>query len=243
MLPHFYTNGLGGITTRKLAITSIEGQPVSCIYFHRNSINLKILWRIIQSRARSRLQLIVGVPQLAGPGKSAADISDVLLNSHRVGKERQKIKGVTSQTGDGLIALFSEFDRKHPGFIMQNNVGAQTVISLQTNFTRSQMVKKERLDGPVNGLVNDAAHGYWTERNPLLMITSTYCPDLLCWVPGVMSYTNGASAEHFHYHFLAVLRSIVQEATFQNIPITDNLFAWAEVYVVIWLNYNNLILI
>ncbi|TFK32445.1 hypothetical protein BDQ12DRAFT_773402 [Crucibulum laeve] len=154
------------------------------------------------------LQLIVGVPGLDGPGDSAADISEVLLNAHRVSKERQKIKrGGNSQTIDGLIAAFAKFDSDHPNFVLQSTFGAETVISVQTSFMRSQMVKKERLDGAINGLVNDAAHGWWTERNSLLMLSSTYCPVLQCWVPGIMTYTNGAKAES------------------RNIPVMDELFA------------------
>ena len=57
------------------------------------------------------------------------------------------------------------------------------------------------------------------------MVSSTYHPDLLCWVPGVLSYTNGASAEHFKYHFLAVLQSIAHEADSRKFPVIDALFA------------------
>ncbi|KAF8959274.1 hypothetical protein BDZ97DRAFT_1667333 [Flammula alnicola] len=208
-----------GLKTRRVCLGVIECDDPIC--------QIRQFEALVKAHPKSGpLQLIVGVPQLEGPGKSVADISDVLLNAHRVGKERQKIKhGQNTQTGDGLIALFAEFDSKHPGFIMRSVVGTETVVSLQTNFMRSQLVKKKRLDGPINGLVNDAAHGFWVERTSLLMISSMYCPVLFCWVPGVMSYTNGASAIHFQHHFIAVLTSIAHEATAQNIPITDDIFA------------------
>ena len=57
------------------------------------------------------------------------------------------------------------------------------------------------------------------------MVSSTYCPDLFCWVPGVLSYTNGASAEHFKDHFLGVFQSMAHEADSRKFPITDQLFA------------------
>ncbi|KAF8903683.1 hypothetical protein CPB84DRAFT_1746080 [Gymnopilus junonius] len=153
------------------------------------------------------LQLIVGVPGLEGPGESVADISDVLLNAGRVSKEKQK------------------FARDHPNFVIHSQFDEATVISVQTNFMRSQLVKESRLEGPVNGMVNDAAHGWWKERNSLLMVSSTYCPDLLCWVPGVMSFTNGATEEHFEHHFLAVMQSIAREAESRGMDIIDDLFA------------------
>ncbi|KAF8069339.1 hypothetical protein FPV67DRAFT_1625517 [Lyophyllum atratum] len=160
-----------------------------------------------------------------GPGDSVADISDVLLNADRVSKERQKIKKGTEVGGDGFIAAFSSFVSQHPHFVINSVLSDVTVVSVQTPFMRSQLVKEKLLEGPINGTVNDAAHGWWKERNSLLMITSTYCPNLFCWVPGVMSYTNGASAEHFKYHFDAVLQSIAHEAEAQKIMVTDRLFA------------------
>ncbi|KAF8962433.1 hypothetical protein BDZ97DRAFT_1759284 [Flammula alnicola] len=171
------------------------------------------------------LQLIVGVPGLEGPGESVADISDVLLNAHRVGKERSKIKKGHVQGADALIASFSKFAAERPNFVIHSNLGEQTVICVQTNFMRSQLVKDQRLEEPVNGMVNDAAHGWWKERNSLLVVSSIYCPYLFCWVPGVLSYSNGASAAHFEHHFLAVFTSIAYEAESRKIIVVDALFA------------------
>ena len=171
------------------------------------------------------LGLIVGISGVAGPGESVADISDVFLNAGRVGKECLKLKKGSQIGGDAFIALFAKFSAEHPGFVIFSHVDVVTVVSVQSAFMRSQMVKERLLDGPINGLVNDAAHGWWKERNSLLMVSSTYCPDLFCWVPGVLSYTNGASAEHFKYHFLGVFQSMAHEADSRKFPITDQLFA------------------
>ena len=176
------------------------------------------------------LALIVGIPGISGPGESVADISDVFLNAGRVGKERRKLKSQSLAGGDSLIAAFAKFSAAHPGFVIYSQLDAVTVISVQSPFMRSQMVKERLLDGPINGLVSDAAHGWWKERTSLLVVSSTYCPDLLCWVPGVLSYTNGASAEHFKYHFLGVIQSIAQEAELKNHPVTDELFAGVRIY-------------
>lgn len=56
------------------------------------------------------------------------------------------------------------------------------------------------------------------------MATSSYCPLLNCWIPGVLSYTNGASAEHFKHHFRAVFQSIAIEAKARSIEVVDRLF-------------------
>jgi len=57
------------------------------------------------------------------------------------------------------------------------------------------------------------------------MITSVYSPELACWIPGLMSFTNGASADHFKWHFLALFESIAEEAESQIMIIKDDLFA------------------
>ncbi|KAF8886613.1 hypothetical protein CPB84DRAFT_1654903, partial [Gymnopilus junonius] len=154
----------------------------SAVLSHRECHVMSYLWK--WKGGSGPLQLIVGVPGLEGPRESVADISDVLLNAGRVSKEKQKVKK-TAQTADRLVASFSKFARDHPNFVIHSQFDEVTVISVQTNFMRSQLVKESCLEGPVNRMVNDAAHGWWKERNSLLMVSSTYCPDLLCWVPGV----------------------------------------------------------
>jgi len=171
------------------------------------------------------LALIVGVPRIDGPGESVADISDALLNAGRVSKEKQKIKKGSGLTGDSFIAAFARFSKDHSGFVVHAQLGEVAVISLQSPFMVSQLVKNGSVEGPVNGTVNDAAHGWWKTRTSLLMITSAYSPDLLCWVPGLFSYTNGASAQHFKYHFVGLFQSIAMEAESRKIPVTDHLFA------------------
>ena len=172
------------------------------------------------------LELLVGPTELGGPGKSVADISPVLCNADRISKEREKVKKMTyAHGGDGFLASFAAFDREHAGFKIFSIIGDVTVICLQSPLMRKQLVKDDLLDENINGMVNDAAHGWWRDKNALLMVTSTYCPELFCWVPGVLSYTNGASAEHFKHHFLAVFNSIADEALSRSIEVTDRLFA------------------
>ncbi|KAJ6523218.1 hypothetical protein DFH09DRAFT_1047292 [Mycena vulgaris] len=171
------------------------------------------------------LGLIVGVPGIHGPGESVADISPVYLNADRVQKERDKVKRGDGQGGDGFIAEFAEFAESHPDFVIFSQLGAVTVICFQTPFMASQLLKTEPLTGSVNGLVSDAAHGWWLLRTSLLIITSAYCAELHCWVPGIFSYSNGASAAHYECHFYALLESIAHHTELRNVEVTDRLFA------------------
>ncbi|TFK37264.1 hypothetical protein BDQ12DRAFT_608068, partial [Crucibulum laeve] len=165
------------------------------------------------------------VPGLKTPGESIADISTVLLNADHVRKEKQKVKKADIQGGDSFVSAFAKFSAEHKGFVIHSKLDEVTVISLQTPFMRSQLIKDYILDEPVNGLVSDAAHGWWQERTSLLIISSCYSSELLCWVPGVFSCSNGASAEHYKYHFLAVFYSMANEASDRQIEIFDRIFA------------------
>ena len=101
--------------------------------------------------------LIVGVPGLGGPGQSTADISPALLNIDRVAKERLKVKrDYNSANGDDFIASFAKFTTDHAEFVLLEIIGSVTVIALQSPFMASQLVREEKLDQPINGLVNDA---------------------------------------------------------------------------------------
>ena len=44
-------------------------------------------------------------------------------------------------------------------------------------------------------------------------------PNLLCWVLGILSYSNSVSAAHFEHHFLAVFMSIAHKAKLQGIVL------------------------
>ena len=73
------------------------------------------------------------------------------------------------------------------------------------------MKESQITDDPVNGILTDAAHGYWKEGNNLLIVSSAYSVLLHCWIPGLLSYTNGASEAHYSLHFQALFASIAHE--------------------------------
>ena len=70
-------------------------------------------------------------------------------------------------SGDSLIAAFAKFSTEHPGFVIYSQLDAVTVISVQSSLMRSQLVKERLLEGPINGLVSDAAHGWWLQMDYL----------------------------------------------------------------------------
>lgn len=176
------------------------------------------------------LELIHGVATINGPGESVAEISQCLVNADRVNKEKQKYSRRQGMTGDAFVTAFSDFCKKNPGFVIFSHVADVTVISFQSAFMASQLVKEGVLDGPVNGLVSDATHSFFKDREAKLVISSIYSPDLACWVPGIFSYTNGLTIQHYKYHFAALFQSIANEARLRSIEITDEMFAGVSIY-------------
>ncbi|KAJ6457808.1 hypothetical protein C8R47DRAFT_1203316 [Mycena vitilis] len=169
------------------------------------------------------LALLVGRPGLHGHEKSVADISPVLFNKDRIKSERRAVKRRGNSNSD--FAEFAQFERDNPGFIIFSQFGTVTVIVMQTPFMVSQLVKNHIiLRDAINGIVSDGAHGYFIEHNALLLMSSSYCLDLDCWVPGIMSYTNGATQQHFCLHFLAMFETMASYAESQGIKISDSSF-------------------
>lgn len=174
------------------------------------------------------LQLLVGRPGVDGPAASVANISPVLINADRVKYERRKVlKGPGGYGGDNFLKEFAKFETSNPGFIRTAQFGQITVIVMQTSFMASRLIKAMSVKAEaVNGIVSDAAHGFWRERNSLLIVSSTYEPvHLKCWVPGLISYSNGGTQEHYRIHFFELFLSIAQECDTRRIEVTDDAFA------------------
>lgn len=170
------------------------------------------------------LVLLVGRPGIDDPQESVAEISSVLLNKDRIKAERRTVKRQGNvPTSD--IAAFAQFEKDFPGFVIFSQFGEITIIVMQTPFMLAQLFKTHviRRDA-INGIVSDGAHGYFIEHAALLLMSSAYCLDLDCWVPGIMSYTNGATQEHFCLHFLAMFESMALYAEKQGTKITDKAF-------------------
>ncbi|KAJ7671085.1 hypothetical protein B0H17DRAFT_1209140 [Mycena rosella] len=164
--------------------------------------------QIVQDHPRTgALPLLVGRPGANGPGASVADISPVLVNADRIKYERRK--------------------SANPGFVRTSQLNKVAVIVVQTAFMASRLIKSICVEeDAVNGIVSDAAHGFWRERNSILIVSSTYEPvHLKCWVPTLISYSNGGTADHYRIHFCELFLSIAEESDARNIELTDELFA------------------
>ena len=173
------------------------------------------------------LQLLVGPPTLSGPGRSAADISTALINKDRIGYERNKVKALHNQTnppGDTInVQAFASFCEENEEFIVQSVFGKTTVISMQSPVLLSELVRASLItDEAVNGILTDAAHGYWKAHNNLLIVSSVYSVLLRCWVPGLLSYTNGATAKHYNLHFQALFQIITRERQGRGFDTSDD---------------------
>jgi hypothetical protein len=183
---------------------------------------------ILENPTVKALALVVGRPGIHGPGKSIAEISPLLLNADRVKFERRRVQHSSrsgTQGGDDFVAKFSTFEEEFPGFVVFSQFGSVTVIIMQTRYMASKLLK-DRIDSDaVNGIVSDAAHGYWLDPTTLLIISSVFGIELYRWIPGIMTYSNGASEEHYRLHFLALFQSIAAECARRDVPLSDELFA------------------
>lgn len=175
---------------------------------------------VIEHPKSGPLALLVGV----STRPSAAKISTVLANQDRLKADRRAIKAGLSSGGDRFITEYANFCRDHPGFVISSHFGVVTVVSMQSKFMVSQLIKDDVIPGTsdldgLSGLVSDAAHKYWLQRNHLLIISSVYSPLLKCWAPGLFSFSNGASANHYELHFIALFDSIACRAKEYNIAL------------------------
>ncbi|KAJ8080753.1 hypothetical protein PM082_017587 [Marasmius tenuissimus] len=105
---------------------------------------------------------------MAGPGPSVMDISPVLANKDRVVKERNTIKQKYARGGDDFVHALANLDHDLPNFLVDSVFSQITVICLQTPWMRGRLLSPEVPDEPVNGIVSDAAHQFWRNKNDVV---------------------------------------------------------------------------
>ncbi|KAF9060118.1 hypothetical protein BDP27DRAFT_1407256 [Rhodocollybia butyracea] len=187
--------------------------------YHHNHWMLPVIH--LTPKEKNRFETLVGTNPKSAPaaivsgntvdGTSGPDISSALIHSGRVGRYRSAILGkAESKSGDDFIASFMQYQKDNPNWIIaETMLGGVSVVSGQTPFMASQLHDEAlQIDGPFNGIVSDAAHGWWR-----------------AWVPVLISYSNGASEQHFEHHFLALLESIASIALQNGKEVIDELFA------------------
>ncbi|KIJ13900.1 hypothetical protein PAXINDRAFT_13225 [Paxillus involutus ATCC 200175] len=167
-------------------------------------------------------QLFTGVSGLNGPGVSISEISPVLVNVDRIKAELRRMRQMHSGKFEDN---FAKFENDHPDFIVYSQFGAVSVVIMQTPFMASTLIKDFIDNEAINGIVSDAAHGFWKEAKNLLIFSSTFSPTLERWVPALMTYANGATQEHYRLHFLALFESMAIECERRQLEVDDDLFA------------------
>ncbi|KAH7919295.1 hypothetical protein BV22DRAFT_1051142 [Leucogyrophana mollusca] len=171
------------------------------------------------------LSLLVGPRGRHGPQEGAGEISPVLLNADRIKAEMRQLKAAAGV--QEWNEAFKVFKLKHKNWIVYSQVddGEAGVVVMQTPFMASSLVKDHVGIDAVNGIVSDAAHRFWKNKKNLLIISSTYSPQLRCWVPGLMTWADGSSDEHYRIHFLFLFKAMAQVCEEREIDVTDDLFA------------------
>ncbi|EKM79082.1 hypothetical protein AGABI1DRAFT_128247 [Agaricus bisporus var. burnettii JB137-S8] len=149
-------------------------------------------------------------PPRSHPGSAM----NAYYNGDRVATERNKVLRQFKQPrgGDDFLQQLQQFNTKYPDFILHNSFTTlpKTVIVMQTPWMKEQSVRDTPLDGPVNGIVTDGAHGFWQSRVAVLQVSSVYSTSLDRWIPVMMSYIDGHGAQEFKVHFLSLFRGIAE---------------------------------
>ncbi|KAH6884754.1 hypothetical protein BKA70DRAFT_1124602, partial [Coprinopsis sp. MPI-PUGE-AT-0042] len=190
------------------------------------------------------LRLVTGLPNPDGTRTSVADISPVWGNTDRVAKDKQKAlqRQGKSRAVQGVaitVEELSDFADKYPDFMVGAVHDSEVVVvSLQTSWMRSQLLPEvigssapatlrvpRDADDPVNGILTDAAHGWWRNRKSLLIVSSVYSWTLLRWVPVLFTFSDGASHLHYKHHFLALMETMEEACSLENIELQKAFFA------------------
>ncbi|KAJ7616049.1 hypothetical protein FB45DRAFT_1035209 [Roridomyces roridus] len=172
-------------------------------------------------------KLLAGVPGVDGPGASAADISDTLLNAQRIKYERGKILNPKNEIRPRFLPKLAHLREKFPEWtIALHWTGNTHMVVFQCGWQRRMGLKEQIKSEAVNGMVSDTCHGYFQGNNELLFISSAFEPIYLkSWVPILMTYSNGAKTVNYRIHFLHLFRGLAAQCAIEERTVTDELFA------------------
>ena len=173
--------------------------------------------------------MMVGAPTIDGFSSSAPEhglkFANPAYTSYQLHKEKQQ-HGNGPTNAFGLFACLKEWKLQHPTVLCEDYTDScMTCISIQTEWMCDPSLGDLSYNGPLNGLLSDAAHKYWEFPDGKLIVTSIFNALMLKWVPVLFTYSDGTMADHYEYHFLNLIKSIVKDAMEQNIDIADDTFA------------------
>uniref|UniRef100_A0A0W0F5Z7 Uncharacterized protein n=1 Tax=Moniliophthora roreri TaxID=221103 RepID=A0A0W0F5Z7_MONRR len=141
-------------------------------------------------------------------GESLLDISDRFVTENVARNTVWNARGPLP-SGDDFISRFCAFQQDHPNFVIASHMlNGIAVITCQTRWMAEQLILTAKNPDGFNGSVSDAAHGWFRVPLSLLITTSIFSRSMQRWVPGAYLYSNGATAIHYEYYFLAMMRSV-----------------------------------
>lgn len=73
----------------------------------------------------------------------------------------------------------------------------------------SSAIEAGAFEGPLQGIVSDAAHKFWKPKDAILIVSSTYCAATNSWMPVLESYSQGQSRDHYATHFFVLFEGIL----------------------------------
>uniref|UniRef100_A0A0W0GEG3 Uncharacterized protein n=1 Tax=Moniliophthora roreri TaxID=221103 RepID=A0A0W0GEG3_MONRR len=139
--------------------------------------------------------------------ESLLDISDCFITENAQ-IEVQKACGPEEPSLDVLVAKFCAFQQEYSGYVIASHLmNGVAVISCQTQWMAECLVHANQSARGFASLVLDAAHGWFAVSTSLLITSLIFCLTMQCWVPGIYSHKNGATAIHYKYHYLAMMQS------------------------------------
>jgi hypothetical protein len=181
--------------------------------------------------------LVVGPQTVGGYGEGAADIGQAGKNRDFVAYKAREFKARTlAQNGHWFVDQFTHWQKSHPGLVRTALFYPDVaVVSVQTGWMCKRLLPEaligdvasdvsNNLVAPVKGLITDAAHGYWSVGRHLLIVTSVFSAALGIWVPGLFTFADGATIQHYRYHFKGVFESICDQAQQQVLAVRDEMF-------------------
>ena len=172
------------------------------------------------------------------PGRPpVADISPLLDNPDRLRAEQHKIRTALKATANAYAPNIKVWIENNPKYARyEENSDEIEIICIQSPFMATlPLADQDDVTDPqeledrlpaVNGLLTDGAHGFWKQKKSILIVTSCYSKTLLCWVPVLIAYSNGRSAEHYKRYFGVLISSLVDDAKKRSFSL-DDMVEWA----------------
>lgn len=186
---------------------------------------------VLTNPSATPVKLITGAAPGPGPGQSVAFLDESFNNAGRVAYYRSSVLAngaVPRVGGDKFIDSLHTFATDHPDFIQSIKLTPFVLITMQTPYMASEMIKEITADEGPCGLVTDASYGFWSDEQKYLFVTVTYSIRLHGWVPIVFAYSGGQTVNHYREYFLELFVRI-RQCVGAEIELRDEFYAQVNV--------------